>query len=243
LGRDNDIFAEQVTTRIECSKYFAQHDDALRHPDRSTGDFFAAPISGSSGYTESSAGGRGCASPARERFVHGDPAVTDALMTIVACSPMTHRATPDGLRQGQPLGLVIVVILLIATFLLVWSMNNQPKTAQSFDPESPEPDQVPMTGTVGLPAEQKAEKPAIRSGAPERRGAERIAMSVGLTPSGRPPTHLRQHADNCHWRRWTPRRSRRPRLATYQSCCPSVPACHWCHVMAQSFEDARSPRR
>lgn len=44
---DHDMFADRVTTRIECSEYFGQRDDALRahatqiDPD---GDFFAAPI-------------------------------------------------------------------------------------------------------------------------------------------------------------------------------------------------------
>ena len=44
---DHDIFADRVTTRIECHKYFSQRDDALRahatqiDPD---GAFFAAPI-------------------------------------------------------------------------------------------------------------------------------------------------------------------------------------------------------
>jgi mycothiol S-conjugate amidase len=44
---DLDIFEHRVTTRIECSKYFAQRDDALRaHATQidPKGDFFAAPI-------------------------------------------------------------------------------------------------------------------------------------------------------------------------------------------------------
>ena len=44
---DNDLFANRVTTRVECSKYFAQRDDALRaHATQidPEGDFFTAPI-------------------------------------------------------------------------------------------------------------------------------------------------------------------------------------------------------
>ena len=44
---DHDPFAQRVTTRIECSKYFAQRDDALRaHATQidPNGDFFRAPI-------------------------------------------------------------------------------------------------------------------------------------------------------------------------------------------------------
>ena len=44
------------------------------------------------------------------------------------------------------------MILLLATFLLVWSMNKQlKKLPESFDPESPEPDQAADEGTVGQP--------------------------------------------------------------------------------------------
>ena len=44
---DEDVFLKRVTTRIECAKYFAQRDDALRaHATQidPKGDFFAAPI-------------------------------------------------------------------------------------------------------------------------------------------------------------------------------------------------------
>ncbi len=44
---DHDLFAHRVTTRIECSEYFGQRDDALRaHASQidPTGDFFRAPI-------------------------------------------------------------------------------------------------------------------------------------------------------------------------------------------------------
>ncbi|MGV0745035.1 mycothiol conjugate amidase Mca [Mycolicibacterium sp. XJ870] len=44
---DHDVFANRVTTRIECSQYFTQRDDALRaHATQidPTGDFFHAPI-------------------------------------------------------------------------------------------------------------------------------------------------------------------------------------------------------
>jgi mycothiol S-conjugate amidase len=44
---DHDIFEQRVTTRVECAKYFAQRDDALRaHATQidPKGDFFRAPI-------------------------------------------------------------------------------------------------------------------------------------------------------------------------------------------------------
>lgn len=54
--------------------------------------------------------------------------------------------------KASPFGLVIVVILLICTFCLVWSMNRHlKKLPQSFDREHPEPDQAVDDGTVVLP--------------------------------------------------------------------------------------------
>jgi hypothetical protein len=78
--------------------------------------------------------------------------VTDAVMTIVGLlADDTPRDTGPDFGKASPFGLVIVVILLIATFLLVWSMNNQlKKLPESFDPDSPEPDQAADDGTVGL---------------------------------------------------------------------------------------------
>ena len=47
LDPDHDIFANRITTRVECSEYFSQRDDALRaHATQidPKGDFFQAPI-------------------------------------------------------------------------------------------------------------------------------------------------------------------------------------------------------
>ncbi len=44
---DRDLFADRVTTSVECAAYFSQRDDALRaHATQIDphGDFFAAPI-------------------------------------------------------------------------------------------------------------------------------------------------------------------------------------------------------
>ena len=52
------------------------------------------------------------------------------------------------------MGLLVVVLLLIATLFLLRSMNRQlKKVPESFDPEHPEPDQAADEGTdtVGRP--------------------------------------------------------------------------------------------
>jgi F0F1-type ATP synthase assembly protein I len=57
------------------------------------------------------------------------------------------RNTGPDFGKASPFGLVIVVLLLIGTFLLVWSMNRHlRKLPESFD--HPEPDQADDEETV-----------------------------------------------------------------------------------------------
>ena len=73
------------------------------------------------------------------------------------------RDTGPDFGKASPFGLVVIVILLIGTFLLVWSMNKHlKKLPESFDPEHPEPDQAADEGTVGEPGEydQNPERPS-----------------------------------------------------------------------------------
>ncbi len=60
------------------------------------------------------------------------------------------RQTGPDFGKASPFGLIVVVVLLICTFLLVWSMNRHlRKLPESFDPAHPEPDQAVDDGTVG----------------------------------------------------------------------------------------------
>ncbi len=53
-----------------------------------------------------------------------------------------HNSGPD-FGKASPFGLLVIVLLLIGTFALVWSMNRQlKKVPESFDQDHPEPDQV-----------------------------------------------------------------------------------------------------
>jgi len=78
--------------------------------------------------------------------------VTDSLLMIAGLlAEEAPRETGPDFGKASPFGLVIVVILLIGTFLLVWSMNKHLKRLpESFDPEHPEPDQAVDEGTVDL---------------------------------------------------------------------------------------------
>jgi hypothetical protein len=66
--------------------------------------------------------------------------VNDALLLAIGLlADDAPRDTGPDFGKASPFGLVIVVLLLIGTFLLVWSMNRHlRKLPKSFD--QPEPD-------------------------------------------------------------------------------------------------------
>ncbi|BBZ51359.1 hypothetical protein H7H82_19525 [Mycobacterium heidelbergense] len=70
------------------------------------------------------------------------------LLRVIADAPHNHG--PD-FGKASPVGLLVVVLLLIATLLLLRSMNRQlKKVPPSFDPAHPEPDQAADEGTDAL---------------------------------------------------------------------------------------------
>jgi hypothetical protein len=72
--------------------------------------------------------------------------VSNLLLAVIA-DGAPHNNGPD-FGKASPLGLLVVVLLLIATLLLLRSMNRQlKKVPKTFDPEHPEPDQAADEGT------------------------------------------------------------------------------------------------
>jgi hypothetical protein len=72
--------------------------------------------------------------------------VNHLLLTVIADGP-PHNNGPD-FGKASPIGLLVVVLLLIATLFLLRSMNRQlKKVPESFDPTHPEPDQAADEGT------------------------------------------------------------------------------------------------
>ena len=68
------------------------------------------------------------------------------LLTVIADGG-TRNPGPD-FGKASPLGLLIVVLLIVATVFLVRSMNRQlKKVPESFDRQHPEPDQAADDGT------------------------------------------------------------------------------------------------
>lgn len=76
--------------------------------------------------------------------------MTDSLLLVAGllAEDAPNNTGPD-FGKASPFGLLVVVVLLIGTFLLVWSMNRHLKRLpESFDREHPEPDQAADDGTT-----------------------------------------------------------------------------------------------
>ena len=72
--------------------------------------------------------------------------MTHFLLTVIADGTPQHHGPDFG--KASPVGLLVVVLLVIATLLLVRSMNRQlKKVPKSFDRDNPEPDQAADEGT------------------------------------------------------------------------------------------------
>jgi hypothetical protein len=72
--------------------------------------------------------------------------VNRLLLTVIA-DGTPHNHGPD-FGKASPVGLLVIVLLIVATVFLVRSMNRQlKKVPKSFDPEHPEPDQAADEGT------------------------------------------------------------------------------------------------
>lgn len=71
-----------------------------------------------------------------------------ALATAAAVVAADQEPRGPEFGKASPLGLLIIVLLLVATFLLIRSMNRQlRKLPESFDTEHPEADQQFDEGT------------------------------------------------------------------------------------------------
>ena len=68
------------------------------------------------------------------------------LLIVIADGTPQHHGPDFG--KASPVGLVVIVLLVIATLFLVRSMNKQlKKVPKSFDRDHPEPDQAADEGT------------------------------------------------------------------------------------------------
>jgi hypothetical protein len=88
--------------------------------------------------------------------------MTDSLLMIAGLlAEEGPRETGPDFGKASPFGLLVVVVLLIGTFLLVWSMNRHLKRLpESFDREHPEPDQAADEGTtIATDAENPRREP------------------------------------------------------------------------------------
>ncbi|MGA9376374.1 MAG: hypothetical protein ACSLE7_14445 [Mycobacterium sp.] len=76
--------------------------------------------------------------------------MTDLLLIAVGLlAEQGPQKTGPDFGKASPVGLLVVVLLLIGTFALVWSMNRHlNRLPESFDPDHPEPDQAVDDGTT-----------------------------------------------------------------------------------------------
>jgi hypothetical protein len=77
--------------------------------------------------------------------------VNDTLMLIIGllAEEQQPRDTGPDFGKASPFGLLIIVLLMVGTFFLIWSMNRHlKKLPKSFDQNHPEPDQAADDGTV-----------------------------------------------------------------------------------------------
>ena len=87
-----------------------------------------------------------------------------SLLALTVLADDTPRNTGPDFGKASPFGLLVVVLLLIATFGLVWSMNRHlNKLPESFD-RGAEPDRAADEGTVdgtddANPAEESGGQP------------------------------------------------------------------------------------
>ena len=131
----HDVFAGRVTTRVECSAYFSQRDDALRaHATQidPNGDFFAAPIAWQQRLWPTEefelARSRVPVRLARNRSVRrnrGRAVIQLQLAAIRVLADLQadrsrqapHNSGPD-FGKASPFGLLVVVLLLISDGVL-----------------------------------------------------------------------------------------------------------------------------
>ena len=167
-------------------------------------------------------------------------------VAVLAQDPAPPPGKGEEFGKASPIGLVVLVLLFLATILLVRSMNKQlRKVPASFD----EPDGTPatrrppdrrVTRALGHPASgDEPGNASVRAELPAR-GLTGWPMPNRLAGATSP--YLLQHADNpVDWWEWSD-------AAFAEAARRDVPvllsvgyaACHWCHVMAhESFEDAR----
>ena len=163
-----------------------------RHPDRPDGDFFAAPDRMAAtavahrGIRAGALAGAGHAARRPTCSRGSRPTMTDtARDDRSACWPTRRpRDTGPDFGKASPFGLLVVVLLLIGTFLLVWSMNRHlKKLPESFDRTDPEPDQAADDGAV----EPDDRRPRRRymgapGGQPPRRGHQPVPAPARRQP-------------------------------------------------------------
>lgn len=83
------------------------------------------------------------------------------MIDLIALTVLAQqRETGPDFGKASPLGLLIVVLLLVATGLLVWSMNRHlRKLPKSFDDDATRPDGDAREGATGVDPDPPTSRP------------------------------------------------------------------------------------
>ena len=94
--------------------------------------------------------------------MNGTLAVGLDLMTGLLADDAPRDTGPD-FGKASPFGLLVIVLLLVGTFLLVWSMNKHlRKLPKSFDRDNPGSDQAADDGIVGIETDKEPDNGSPR---------------------------------------------------------------------------------
>jgi hypothetical protein len=86
--------------------------------------------------------------------------VNDTFMVVMGLLAEEQRDTGPDFGKASPFGLLIVVLLMVGTFFLIWSMNRHlKKLPESFDRDNPEPEQAADEGTAEPPTDPTKPEP------------------------------------------------------------------------------------
>jgi hypothetical protein len=87
--------------------------------------------------------------------------VNDTLVLVLGllAEEQQPRDTGPDFGKASPFGLLVVVLLLLGTFFLIWSMNRHLRNLpETFDRDRPEPDQAADDdGSVGFDGDADTE--------------------------------------------------------------------------------------
>ncbi|MGW0037050.1 hypothetical protein [Gordonia sp. NPDC003376] len=103
--------------------------------------------------------------------------MTTALYTTILAAQQEPQGPEFG--KASPLGLLVIIVLLICTALLIWSMNRQlKKLPKNFDTDHPEADQAFDEGTDSVTPESVGDADTVVETPADKNAADKNAADT-----------------------------------------------------------------